>query len=202
MRPDPFPMPEPTAVQRERMLRVLMQFRVLVRAMRAHYQSLAERSGLAGAQAWALSEIAARPGLSVGELARAMGLHLSTVSNVVGRLERMGLARRVRAGGDQRVVRLEATAEGRRVLRRAPRPAAGLLQQALAQLAPARLAALNRDLAALIAAMGRRAERADAVSLGELLAGPQPPRKRRPTSGSPSSSRPLAARTTRPATRT
>ena len=134
-------MPEPGPAQRERMLRVLMQFRVLVRAMRAHYQSLAERSGLAGAQAWALAEVAARPGLSVGELARAMGLHLSTVSNVVGRLERMGLARRVRAGGDQRVVRLEATAEGRRVLRRAPRPAAGLLQQALAQLAPARLAA-------------------------------------------------------------
>ena len=189
-------------MRRERMLRVLMQFRVLLRAMRTHYQSLAERSGLAGAQAWALAEIAARPGVSVGELARAMGLHLSTVSNIVGRLERMGLASRVRAGADQRVVRLEATAEGRRVLRRAPRPAAGLLQQALAQLAPARLAALNRDLAALIAAMGRRAGRVEEISLGELLTGPQPPRKRRPTSGSSSSSRPVAARTTRPATRT
>ena len=184
------------------MLSILKQFRVLVRAMRAHYQSLAERSGLAGAQAWALAEIAARPRLSVGELARNLALHLSTVSNIVGGLERLGLVKRVRAGGDQRVVCVEATAEGRRALMRAPKPAAGLLQQALAQLAPARLSALNRDLAALIAAMGRGAARADGIPLGELLAAPQPPRKRRPTSGSSSSSRPRAARATRPATRT
>jgi len=195
-------MPEPNPARRERILRVLLQFRVLVRAMRAHYQTLAERSGLAGAQAWALAEIAARPGLSVGELARALALHVSTVSNIVGRLERLGLVRRVRGGRDQRVVRLEATPEGRKALARAPKPASGLLQQALARLAPARLAALNRDLAELIAAMGRRGADAGGVSLGELLAAPQPPRKRRPTSGSSSSSRPLAARTTRPATRT
>lgn len=195
-------MPESSPASRERILSVLMQFRVLVRAMRAHYQSVAERSGLAGAQAWALAEIAARPGMSVGELARALALHLSTVSNIVGRLERLGLVRRARGGTDQRVVRLEPTAEGRRVLARAPRPAAGLLQQALARLAPVRITALNRDLAALIAAMGRRAPRAGDIPLAELLAGPQPPRKRRPTSGSSSSSRPRAARTTRPATRT
>jgi len=195
-------MPEPSPARRERMLRVLLQFRVLVRAMRAHYQSLAERSGLAGAQAWALAEIAAHPGLSVGELARGLALHLSTVSNIVGRLERRGLVRRIRQSGDQRVVRLEATAEGRKVLRRAPQPAAGLLQQALGRLAPARLAALNRDLAALIAAMGKHAPPDDGISLGEMLLAAQPPRKRRPTSGSSRSSRPRAARTTRPATRT
>jgi DNA-binding MarR family transcriptional regulator len=195
-------MPEPRAAKRERMLSILKQFRVLLRAMRTHYQSLAERSGLAGAQAWALAEIAARPHLSVGELARGLALHLSTVSNIVGRLERLGLVKRVRAGADQRVVCLEATAEGRRVLRRAPRPAAGLLQEALGQLAPARLAALHRDLAALIAAMGGGATHAGGIPIAELLVVPQPPRKRRPTSGSSSSSRPRAARATRPATRT
>ena len=192
------------------MLGILRHFRVLLGAMRAHYQVLADRSGLGGAEAWALAEIAEHPRLSVSELARRLALHLSTVSNIVGGLEAARLVARIRAGGDPRIVRLEATAEGRRALRRVPRPAEGVLQRALLALPGARLRVLQRDLEVLVSMIHAGPGLPADSTLGDLLspprkggtARPQPPRKSRPTSGSSRSSRPGAARATRPATRT
>src|SRR4051812_5089311 len=64
--------------RRTRMLAVLRQFRVIVGALRRHYAIVEERSGVGGAQLWALGEIAAAAELKVGELARGMGIHAST----------------------------------------------------------------------------------------------------------------------------
>lgn len=133
------------------MLAVLVQFRLVVRSMRKHYQSVERQCGVTGAQLWAMAEIQAAPRMTVGQLARDLAIHQSTASNIVADLERAGLVSRARPREDQRVVRLTLTAEGRRVMRRAPRPLRGALQEALMSLPPARLAALNRDLGSLIA---------------------------------------------------
>ena len=72
------------------MMDVLKRFRVLLRSMEAHYRRVEESSGLGGAQVWALSEIAATDGgLTVGELADKLAIHLSTASNLVRRLEEL-----------------------------------------------------------------------------------------------------------------
>src|SRR3954468_13806025 len=131
------------------MLAVLMQVRVVVRSMRRHYQSVERAVGVTGAQLWAMAEIDASPRMTVGQLARDLGIHQSTASNIVADLEEAGLVSRERPREDQRVVRLALTAAGRRVMRRAPRPLRGALQEALMSLPPARLAALQRDLAAV-----------------------------------------------------
>ena len=138
------------ATRYQTMLTVLVQFRLLVRSMRKHYQSVERACGVTGAQLWAMAQIEAAPRMTVGQLARDLAIHQSTASNIVADLERAGLLRRARPREDQRVVRLTLTADGRRVMRRAPRPLRGALQEALMSLPPARLAALNRDLAALI----------------------------------------------------
>ena len=65
------------------MLEVLQQFRILVKSIRSHYQQVEARSGVSGAQLWALAHIAGSPGSKVGELARALAIHQSTASNLV-----------------------------------------------------------------------------------------------------------------------
>ncbi|HSV21242.1 MAG TPA: MarR family winged helix-turn-helix transcriptional regulator [Casimicrobiaceae bacterium] len=138
-------------VQQRTMLSVVMQFRVVVRSMRRHYQSVERAVGVTGAQLWAMAEIDASPQMTVGQLARDLAIHQSTASNIVADLEAAGLITRERPREDQRVVRLALTAAGRRIMRRAPRPLRGALQEALMSLPPARLSALHRDLAAVIA---------------------------------------------------
>ncbi len=134
------PMPSPSvraARDPERIHAVLQQFRVLLRSIKRHYQSVEQRSRLGGSQVWALAEIAANPDIRVGDLARRLAIHLSTASNLVGRMVEMGVVTRERIASDQRVVRLRITESGRAALRRAPGPPVGLLQQALLDLPPA-----------------------------------------------------------------
>ncbi len=169
----------PAAARRARMLEVLRQFRILLRSIQNHYASLESRSGLGGALVWALAEVAAHRRATVGELAHALAVHLSTASNAVRRLESLGLVTREREAGDQRVVHVAITAEGRRLLRRVPTPAAGILQQALLELPAVRLRALQRELDGLLRAVAVEDHEAGAVPLAELLAPPAPGSARR-----------------------
>jgi len=152
------------------MLAVVMQFRIVVRSMRRHYQSVERTVGVTGAQLWAMAEIDASPGMTVGQLARDLAIHQSTASNIVAGLEGSGLVTRKRDSGDQRVVLLTLTAAGRRVMRRAPRPLRGALQEALLELPPARLAALQRDLGAVIAHLHGRDRAASHELMSMLIA--------------------------------
>jgi len=135
------------------MLEVLEQFRIIIRSVRRHYEDVERRAGLSGAQLWALAEVAERPGVQVGELARALAVHPSTASNLARRLQSLGLVRRERKGRDQRHVQLFTTAKGERRLARAPRPSIGVLQQALSELPERRLGDLHRALARVITLM-------------------------------------------------
>lgn len=151
------------------MLDVLEQFRVIIRSVRRHYRSVEQRAGLSGAQLWALAEVAARPGLEVGELARAMAVHPSTASNLARRLHALGLVERERRGRDQRHVQLFTTGKGQKALERAPRPSIGVLQQALSDLPAADLVRLHRDLSRVVALMKvKSVAAARALPLSEL----------------------------------
>ena len=166
-------MPDARA-SRGRMLAVLGQFRVVLRSIREHYRVIEERSGLGGAQLWALAEVVENPGISVGDLARSLAIHLSTASNLVSRLEELGMVGRKRTGRDQRVVQLVVTPGGRRTLQAAPRPLVGVLQKALLELSPARLEALHSELAELMRHMKvRDARAARAVPIADLLSRPK-----------------------------
>jgi DNA-binding MarR family transcriptional regulator len=109
-----------------------------------------KRAGVTGAQLWALWELDQQPGLRVTDLAAAMALHQSTVSNLIDKLMRKRLIRRDRGDDDARVVRLYLTATGVRVVRGAPQPARGVLPDALEHLSPAALRGLDRQLTNLL----------------------------------------------------
>ncbi len=158
-----------STARREVMLAVLMQFRVVVRSIKRHYRWVERKCGVRGAQLWAMAQIAASPGIRVGELARELAIHQSTASNMLDGLQTIGLIERQRVGDDQRVVRLYLTARGLRILRRAPRPFRGVLQQGLADLPTASLHALQRHLEALIGHMKVRDADAKLILLSDVV---------------------------------
>ena len=141
----------------EKSVEVLEQFRIIVNSIRRHYQDVERRAGLSGAQLWALAQVAETPGAKVGELAGALAVHQSTASNLLRALEAQGLVTRKRQSRDQRQVKLFATAKGLKLLKGAPRPLIGVLQQALSELPAARLHALHGELARVIALMRKKA---------------------------------------------
>lgn len=157
-----------TDSKREKMLEVLKQFRILLRSIKRHYQWVEQKCGVSGAQLWALSEIAASPGLRVSDLAQQLAIHRSTASNMLDRLESLRLVVRRRVGKDQRVVQLQLTPRGEETLRQAPRPLVGVLQQALLDLSPSSLDSLHRDLGEVIRLMRTKDTRAKGTPLADL----------------------------------
>lgn len=90
---------------------------------------------------------------TMGELAEALGVALSTATQIVERIERRGLVRREHSDpGDRRVVRLALTEEGRRLMGERRRLRHERLAQAMAQLTDKQTNALVFALEPLAAA--------------------------------------------------
>lgn len=132
----------------------LRQFRVIFGAVRQHFQVVEKACGVSGAQIWVMATLRQQPGMRVSELAKALSIHTSTASNLLDKIEKVGLVRRERNMPDQRVVRLYLTDTGEKSLALAPQPLTGILTHALDQLPDATLARLNQDLTAVIERMG------------------------------------------------
>jgi DNA-binding MarR family transcriptional regulator len=139
--------------QRAAALEVLKKFRQIFRAAKVHFREVERNAGVSGAQLWLLAELAEQPGARVKDLAAAMALHQSTVSNLLEALTRRKLLVRRRDEDDQRVVRVHLTAAGERLVRKAPGPARGVLPDALEALPPVALRRLDQSVAVLLKAM-------------------------------------------------
>ena len=128
---------------------MLEEFRVVFKTVRRHFRWVEAQPGVTGAQLWVLAQVGNEPGIRLTALARALAVHQSTASNLVERLEALKLLERRRSAGDQRVVHLYLTLAGKRVVKRAPGPAEGVLPDALKRLPPTALKALKKQLARL-----------------------------------------------------
>ena len=154
--------------QREAALQVLKKFRQVFRAAKLHFSAVEKRAGVTGAQLWALCELDEQPGVRVTDLAAAMALHQSTVSNLIDKLMRKRLIRRDRGDIDGRVVRLYLTAAGERVVRSAPQPARGVLPDALEHLPPTTLRGLDQQLGNLLRRMRVKAPDGALIHIQEI----------------------------------
>lgn len=132
---------------------ILQKFRVIFRSVKKHYRWVEERCGVSGAQLWAMFELAQAPGLRVSDIARALSIHQSTASNMLDKLERRELIERRREGADRRVVSVFLTGAGQRVIDAAPRPARGVLTDAIDKLPEDALQNLEASLDLLILEM-------------------------------------------------
>lgn len=148
-------------------LESLQCLRTIFGSARVHDAEVRRTAGIPGSQLWALSEIAHAEGLSVNGLAECMALHQTTASNLVNALVERKLIRRVRDARDQRIVRLHVASEGKRLLKRAPGPYAGLLLDAIRRLDAIQLRKLRQSLGVLAGVLRQTAE----TAAGEPLLG-------------------------------
>lgn len=133
---------------------VLQQLRVVLHAVKSHFQEVERITGVGGAQVWALSVIKGNPGIGISELARSLSIRQPTASIFVKNLAAKGLIRARRAASDRRAVQLTVLAAGEAVLQRAPQPFTGVLPQALAAVGPAGLERLHAELAKVVIQLG------------------------------------------------
>ena len=153
----------------QNMLTVLKQFRIVIRNIKTQYQDIQKATGVSGAQLWTLCVVAEAPGIKAGELARALAIHQSTASNLLDRLTQLGYVERRREGTDQRVVTIHLTRSGQAIVKNAPQPAIGLLQNALLSLSDERLSGLQQHLSELIHALGLKHERGGATPISMFI---------------------------------
>jgi DNA-binding MarR family transcriptional regulator len=128
---------------------VVEQFRTVFLSVKDRVEQGRTQAGLTSSQALALSSVNDDPGIGVSQLARQLGLHQSTTSNLLGPLIAEGLLDSSPREDDARGVHLRVTAAGKRVLRRVPDAFDGLLTQALEQLDGTTRRRLGQDLQAL-----------------------------------------------------
>ena len=101
-------------------LKILQSIRRIMRAVDIHSRKLRARCELTGPQLVCLSAVTDRGPLTVSAIADLVYLSPSTVVGILDRLEKRGLVQRERDTRDRRVVNIEVTSTGRRVVKRAP----------------------------------------------------------------------------------
>jgi len=103
-----------------------------------------DASGLSPARLSALSVLVFAGPKTIGELAAAEQVRPPTMSAIVDGLEEGGLARRVADPGDGRLVRVQASAKGKRVLQRARERRITALAERLAPLSAGEIETVRR----------------------------------------------------------
>ncbi len=92
-------------------------FPQLVRGMTRHENNYLTKGVVTLPQVWALRYLSRQPECPMRELADFMKMGLSSVTGLVDRLVKQGLAVRRRTEKDRRVVFVEITAKGRKALK-------------------------------------------------------------------------------------
>ena len=149
-------------------LAVLKSFRLIYGSVRYQFREVQRSCGISGSQVWILHEVSNAEDIGVSELAAKLAIHQSTCSQLVDKLVRAGHITKHRLDEDQRRVQLRISARGKRTLMRAPGPAEGILPEAIAELSPAEVRALYRNLQRVIAALDITDADSESTPLAEL----------------------------------
>ena len=113
---------------------ILDAVRRIVRTLHESSRASEKTLGLSAAQLFVLQKLAESPGLSLTALSAQTHTHQSSVSTVVSRLVERGLVLRTAAADDARRLELRVSAEGRRLVSRAPDAAQARLIEAIQRL--------------------------------------------------------------------
>ncbi len=131
----------------------LEQLRTLISALTHSARAVERSTGITNAQLFLLQQLAAADSLSVNDLAARARTQQSTVSIVVGRLVRAGLAVKRKSADDGRISAVSLTPKGRRLLAHAPAPPTTALLRAIEELSDREVRALSDGLRALVGAL-------------------------------------------------
>jgi len=113
---------------------IMQSLRRIFKAIQDYSHEVSNKFGITGPQLWALKTISQNGKLSLGELTKKMYLHPSTITGVVDRLEKKGYVSRDRGQGDRRVINVQLTPQGKKLVKRAPNPVQGKMIYGLRKL--------------------------------------------------------------------
>jgi DNA-binding MarR family transcriptional regulator len=126
----------------------------LDRALRRQIADMVAPHGLTATQYTALSVLRVGKGLSNAQLARRSYVTPQSMIEMLGTLENKGLVQRAPAPDHGRIMHVELTAKGRRVLSKCDEEIDRLEAKMTSELTPAQLAAFERTLRSCVHMLG------------------------------------------------
>ncbi len=121
--------------------------------LQSHSKRMKAEKGVTGPQRLVLRVLELAPGSAPSDLARILCFHKSTVSVILGALERARLVRRVPSATDGRAVVLTLTAKGRRVVEDRAGTVEAIFRRTLAGLGAGEVRTAQRVLEAVTQAI-------------------------------------------------
>ncbi len=155
--------------------------RALVRRCGVSERAEVSCCGMTVAQAAALEALSAAGETRPGDLGKSLGIHPSTATRNLDRLEDRGLVERVADDDDARAARVRLTERGRRAAAAIEDRTDGFAERILAEIAPGRRAEVLANLDELLAAVRRATETCCPGAFDHLTEDPAPraaPRRR------------------------
>ena len=131
----------------------MQSLRRIFKALQNYSHEVSHQYGITGPQLWVLKTVFKNGGLPLGELSQKMYLHPSTITGVVDRLEKKGYVSRDRDQEDRRVVMVQLTPKGKRLVKRAPNPVQGKMIHGLRQLRKEKLDFIHESVQTLVEIM-------------------------------------------------
>jgi DNA-binding MarR family transcriptional regulator len=138
--------------------RALIAARALVDRMRSLYRELEQLTGAPITLHRAMVCISDAPGLTASQLAQQLGMKRPAVSQLLNNLEARGWIERRRGEGDHRLILIQCTAAGRRLLQATSGRAVFTLQRAVCRLPDDQLARLASGVEMLLQQLPLSAE--------------------------------------------
>lgn len=132
---------------------IMQSLRRIFKAIQDYSHEVSNKFGITGPQLWALKTISQNGKLSLGELTKKMYLHPSTITGVVDRLEKKGYVSRDRGQGDRRVINVQLTPQGKKLVKRAPNPVQGKMIYGLRRLKKEKLNSIYDSVNKLVEIM-------------------------------------------------
>jgi DNA-binding MarR family transcriptional regulator len=106
-------------------MEVMQSLRRIVKSIKDYSYEVSRKFGITGPELWVLKTISSNGCVSPSHLSKKMYLHPSTITGVVGRLEKKAYVLRDRGQEDRRAVRVHLTPKGKKLLRKTPNPIQG-----------------------------------------------------------------------------
>lgn len=129
----------------------------LVHALAVSSKRMARTLGVTGPQRLVLRVVGQSPDATASEISDILGLHPSTLTGVLARLERQRLLQRRPDAADRRRVRFRLTPAGRRVDRERKGTVEAAVRRAMARATPELIAQTEAMLALVVAELARDA---------------------------------------------
>ena len=132
---------------------IMQSLRRIIKSIQDYSQEVSNKFGITGPQLWVLKIISGNENLSLGELSKRMYLHPSSITGLVDRLEKKGYVLRDRGQEDRRVIKVQLTSEGKKLVRKAPNPVQGKMIYGLRKLGKGKLNLIYNSIQELVEIM-------------------------------------------------